>query len=300
MGEHTGITWTDHTFNTHIGCARVSPACDHCYAETGSRRLAAQHGLKLWEGDRYFTSDAYWKQPLKWDRAAARDGVRRRVFCASFGDVFEDRRDLDPVRVRLAALIARTTHLDWQLLTKRADCVERLAEPMWKTWPPNVWLGATTEDQSHYHTRWPHIARIPAAVRFVSHEPALGPLIITAAPYLGNGHTSLVFPSWVITGGESGRHARPYRLEWARNLVRATRDTPVRLFVKQLGARIHGDHSGFRVNRWILEGGHEWVPPIIGERALVPGHAIGFVLYDPKGGDASEWPPSLRVREFPS
>lgn len=130
MGVTTGIAWTDHTFNPWIGCAHVSPGCDHCYAEAGtSARIARGRGLPLWgEGAaRQVTSPDYWKQPLRWDRAAAKEGVRRRVFCASLADVFEDRRDLDAARCALWDMIEQTPNLDWLLLTKRPQNVLRLA-----------------------------------------------------------------------------------------------------------------------------------------------------------------------------
>ena len=114
MGTETAISWCDHTFNPWWGCVRVSPACQHCYAETFSKRV----GLKVWgpESDRRFFGPKHWAEPLKWNTAAVKAGVRRRVFCASMADVFEDRADLLNERLRLFQLIEDTPQLDWLLL----------------------------------------------------------------------------------------------------------------------------------------------------------------------------------------
>lgn len=269
MGEATKIAWCDATFNPWVGCSKVSPACDNCYAEKGSARLGAQHGLKLWQGDRYHTSPAYWREPLRWNRAALAAGVRRRVFCASYADVFEQRDDLLEPRARLWALMQATPGLDWLLLTKRPEHAMRLAEAaatrgpsLVHPYPPNAWFGTTAETQEHYEARWAKLALVPAAVRFISHEPALGQLDLH--PAHGN-----VWPHWVITGGESGPRARGYDLGWARTLVEHCRLLGIACFVKQLGAR-----------------------------PMAEGRPV--LLQDKKGGDPSEWEPSLRVQQWPA
>ena len=144
MAKNSAIEWTHHTFNPWWGCTKVSPGCKHCYAETWSKRL----GQDLWgaRAARRELSDGYWRQPLAWNVSALKAGRRTRVFCASMADVFEDRRDLDSKRERLWALIEQTPKLDWLLLTKRPQNVARLA-PYGETWPDNVWLGATAENQ---------------------------------------------------------------------------------------------------------------------------------------------------------
>lgn len=273
MGEVTGIAWTDHTFNPWIGCSKVSPACDHCYAESGSKRLAAQHGLKLWEGDRFMTSEAYWKQPAMWNRKAIAAGERRRVFCASFADVFEDRTELVPRRERLAKLIEATPYLDWLLLTKRPENMIRLSPLSWgHRWPLNVWAGTTCEDQAHAEQRVPALLNVPASIRFISYEPALGPVDLRklrddeiGATWNALGPAGL---DWVIVGGESGPRARPFDLAWARSIVDSCRASGVAPFVKQLGSR----------------------PVSAGSP---------YPLVDKKGGDLAEWPAALRVQEFP-
>src|SRR6266436_2079610 len=143
MGRQTRIEWCDHTFNPWLGCSRVGRECDHCYAAVSMpvRAFRVAWGPHV---ARHITSPGYWREPLAWHRDARRNGVRRRVFCASEADVFEDRRDLDPSRAWLWALIAATPGLDWLLLTKRPVKVLRLVPPAWRTaWPPHVWVGTS-------------------------------------------------------------------------------------------------------------------------------------------------------------
>src|SRR5688572_29932027 len=116
-----GTVSPGYTFNPWRGCAKVSPGCTHCYAETLSKRNPAVLGTWGKDGVRAIGSDAYWRQPLAWNRAAKQAGERRRVFCASLADVFEDRPDLVGPRHRLVDLIQLTQHLDWLLLTKRPE-----------------------------------------------------------------------------------------------------------------------------------------------------------------------------------
>lgn len=207
MGKNSKIEWTDHTFNPWWGCVRVSPACEHCYAEAWSRRV----GKDLWgaRADRRFFGDKHWSEPLKWDAQASAAKVRRRVFCASMADVFEKRKDLDAPRKKLWALIESTPHLDWLLLTKRPQSVNAMTH--WgNDWPKNVWIGTTVEDQRRANERLPHLALVPAKVRFISAEPLLG--AVDLSEWLGS------TLNWVIAGGESGPKARPSDPEWFRSL----------------------------------------------------------------------------------
>ena len=144
MARDSPIEWTGHTFNPWWGCTKVSPACDHCYAEVWARRT----GHHVWGAGvhRRQLSDNYWDQPLRRDRAAEATGRRARVFCASMADVFEWRPDLDALRDRLWCLVERTPNLDWLLLTKRPELARRLT-PWRAAWPSNVWLGTTVENQ---------------------------------------------------------------------------------------------------------------------------------------------------------
>lgn len=119
MARNSPIEWTHHTFNPWWGCAKVSPACAHCYAEKWARRV----GLSLWgeEVPRRFFGDRHWREPIVWNAEAQRAGCKRRVFCASMADVFEPRKELEPWRLRLWSLIECTPWLDWLLLTKRPE-----------------------------------------------------------------------------------------------------------------------------------------------------------------------------------
>lgn len=226
MAQDSRIEWTHHTFNPWWGCRKVSPACRHCYAETWAKRLA----LDLWGGDaprRYFKED-YWKQPLKWNRAAEKAGVRRRVFCASMADVFEGRPELTEWRERLWPIIEATPHLDWLLLTKRIHNVARMAP--WTSWPENVWLGTTAENQRWADRRIVTLLDIPARVRFVSAEPLLGPIALDHL--LKKSEARL---HWLIAGGESGHHARPTHPEWIRHLRDECQERDIAFHFKQWG-----------------------------------------------------------------
>lgn len=208
MAKDSKIEWTHHTFNPWWGCTKVSPGCKHCYAESWARRV----GIEVWgaRAPRRELSDGYWRQPLAWNAKAERRSERHRVFCASMADVFEDRGDVDALRARLWPLIEATRNLDWLLLTKRPQNILRLA-PWGSRWPTNVWVGCTAENQRWADKRLPELLRVPAAVRFVSAEPLLGPLDLSS--WLGSRRIS-----WVIAGGESGHKARPMNPEWARAL----------------------------------------------------------------------------------
>jgi len=227
MGKNSHIEWTHHTFNPWWGCAKVSPACQFCYAEAWAKRV----GNKVWgvRAPRRFFSDSHWEDPTKWNAEAALKGVRYRVFCASMADVFEDRRDLDAPRSRLWSLIEATPYLDWLLLTKRPERVKKLSA--WgQKWPSNVWLGTTVEDQQRAEERLPHLLSVPAQVRFLSCEPLLGPLDLRG--FVGKKRSPI---QWIIAGGESGAHARPMDPEWVRSLRDFCRKAQIAFHFKQWG-----------------------------------------------------------------
>jgi protein gp37 len=230
MGMNSKIEWTHHTFNPWWGCIRVSPACKHCYADSWAKRL----GVEAWgaNSERKFFTDAHWLEPIKWNREADRVGERRRVFCASMGDVFENRRDLDAPRERLWSLIEATPSLDWLLLTKRIQHVKRLA-PWSGKWPKNIWLGTSTETQKWLEKRVDHLLMHDAVVRFISAEPLLGPLAVSSwlAPLRSNSDGI----NWVIAGGESGAHARTMNPLWAESLRDQCREAKVPFHFKQWG-----------------------------------------------------------------
>lgn len=291
MGADSKIEWTDHTFNPWVGCTKISPGCDHCYAEGWAKRS----GLVKWGGERRRTSSAYWRQPLKWNVEAQRTGVRARVFCASLADVFDN--DVPwGWRADLFRVIRSTPALSWLLLTKRiGNVLPSLKALGCDRLPENVWLGITVVNQEEADRDIPKLLAAPAWMRFLSCEPLLGPMDFDHEWFESEsfGHADdcnddlcalnadehscagQVCPQpsidWVIVGGESGPGARPFTLGWGKDIVRQCRAADVPVFVKQVGAN--------PVNR---EG--ERCPHIL----------------DRKGKVMEEWPEALRVREFPT
>jgi protein gp37 len=228
MAKNSHIEWTHHTFNPWWGCKKVSPACDNCYAELWAKRM----GHQLWglDAPRRFFSDAHWREPLKWNEEARSNGRRDRVFCASMADVFERRKDLNNERRRLWKLIENTTNLDWLLLTKRPQNVERLV-PWGIHWPANVWLGTTVENQTLAEKRLPFLLKSPAVVRFLSCEPLLGKLDLRLW-FKRKGFYSI---DWIIAGGESGGTSRPMHPDWAIDLLRQCQSHNIPFHFKQWG-----------------------------------------------------------------
>lgn len=331
----TKIEWCDETFNPWWGCERVSPGCAHCYAATFSRRLGMDH---LWprrrsvqngqqHGFRFF-GDEHWAQPLKWARTLpAKLGRRPRVFCASMADVFEERPELNEHRVALYDLILRTPELDWLILTKRPEFArDWLADHGWRSaiafaharhfedgdgawdWvatqmargPENVWLGVSIETSRQTY-RADVLREIPAAVRFISAEPLLGSLFKQASwPGRVEQHAIPTRPldltgiDWLIIGGESGQGARPFHLAYARELIRVCRWARSEWRIEHEGQTVHSGHTAPAI--FVKQLGadpraeHVW-------KDGAPAH---ISLRDAKGGDPDEWPPDLRIREWPS
>ncbi|SNR87539.1 phage Gp37/Gp68 family protein [Hymenobacter mucosus] len=197
MGRDTTIEWAHHTFNPWRGCEKVSAGCKNCYAETQSKRNPLVLGEWGPAGRRAPAAENYWKLPLQWNEEAQQAGERRRVFCLSLGDVFEDRDELRPWRLRLLMLIRETPHLDWLLLTKRPELtLEGLSYafatspfmhpvgPWLYNWingepPANVFLGTSVENQTQADIRLQWLLSVPAVLHFVSMEPLLGPVDLT-------------------------------------------------------------------------------------------------------------------------
>lgn len=234
MGSNTKIDWATDTFNPWWGCSEVSPACDHCYARAMAKRWAP--GCWGKDGSRRYFEDEHWDAPKRWNRKAAREGVRRRVFCGSMCDVFEMRRtaDEDDAWISLHYLIEHTPNLDWLLLTKRPEHVRDCVHPSWNRngFPRNVWLGVTAEDQQRADERVPLLLQIPARVRFVSVEPMLEKMHLLS--YMDSGL------SWVICGCESGPKSRPTPHDWVRALRDQCQEDGVPFFLKQLRANEDG------------------------------------------------------------
>ena len=252
MAENSKIEWTHHTFNPWIGCQKVGPGCDHCYAEA---MMDARLGRVEWgpHGARLRTSPANWRQPLKWDRDAAAAGERRRVFCASLADVFDNHESIeDEWRHDLWRLIHATPHLDWMLLTKRPGNIRRY-RPDYGDVQPNIWLGCTVVNQDEADRDIPKLLAVPARVRFLSMEPLLGPVdltelknpAVTIGEHIYSALDCDVDPEddeWhgakihlVIVGGESGPGARPMHPDWARSLRDQCQAAGVAFFFKQWG-----------------------------------------------------------------
>lgn len=230
MAATTEISWCDSTFNCWIGCTRLGPPCLHCYAavSTPARAMEIEWGPGK---PRHRTSEATWRQPLVWERGHqkfyAQHGRRRRVFCASLADVFDN--EVDPQwRADLFALIASTPNLDWMLLTKRIGNAPRMLPSDWCDGYPNVLIGSTIADQDELARDLPKLFEVRAHHKFISYEPALGPLDI--AEQMQYWDVDLL-----IAGGESGRNARPAPVEWFQSLARQCADHGTMFWMKQLG-----------------------------------------------------------------
>lgn len=285
----TKIEWADSTASPFYGCTKVSPGCANCYAENWAKKF----GKDCWgPGKPRIKSKSFDRDCRRWNAevdaqanlAMACDGPpgqeppRPRIF-PSLCDW------LDPeVPAEWLADLLRTIHdcpnLDFLLLTKRPelwssriDAAHFIASAQGKnmdiaarwlagTPPENVWIGVSCEDQKRLDQRNPELLRTPAAFKFLSLEPLLGPLNLKAMDAF----------DWVIVGGESGPKARPCNIEWIRDIIRQCRDSKVPCFVKQLG-RLPAVNQG--------------------------GHLVAYDLADPKGGAMEEWPEDLRVREMP-
>lgn len=224
MSSNTIIAWTDHTFNVAWGCTKVSPGCKNCYADT----LAERYGHSVWgrRNPRRTFGTRHWREPLEWNTEAARAGVPQRVFCSSMCDIFEDHPTIIGEMRKLWPLIRATPMLHWQLLTKRAEGIATCLPDDWGAGYRNVWLGVSIEN-ADYASRADHLRAIPAAVRFVSYEPALGPLA---------GALNLDGIGWIIYGGESGPGYRPHDPQWARDMLAACRARGIPFFYKQSAA----------------------------------------------------------------
>ena len=223
MAIATKIEWCDHTFNPWYGCTKVSPGCDHCYAENITKRFK----MAGWgpDANRVIAKDEKWQEPLDWDRKAWQAGESRRVFCASMSDVFDNQGTRD-ARDRLWETIKATPNLDWLLLTKRPQNIQRYLPQGYPDDFTNVWLGVSAENQTEWNRRLPILMETPATIHFVSYEPALGPIDFM---------WTRVRPDWVIAGGESGPGARALDPLWIKNVKRQCDYEGIAFFMKQWG-----------------------------------------------------------------
>lgn len=238
MAAVTGISWCDSTFNPWIGCTKAGPGCNLCYAEA----LMDKRWHRVQWG-----AGALARLPLIWEREhevfALMHGRRRRVFCASLADVFDNEAPA-AWRAELFALIGLTPHLDWLLLTKRIGNVPKMLDQPGMPkggLPPNVWLGATVVNQAEADRDIPKLLRVPARTRFLSMEPLLGP--VDLMPLVCDDRPALADIDWVIVGGESGRDARPMEAAWATSLRDQCAAAGVPFFFKQWGG-LRPDEAG--------------------------------------------------------
>jgi protein gp37 len=269
MSLQTGIEWTDATWNPIRGCSRVSEGCRNCYAERVASRFSdegqAYHGLARrrsngepqWTGE-VIVVERHLYDPLRWKEP-------RKIFVNSMSDLFHEQLVIDDI-AHIFAVMAIARQHTFQVLTKRAKAMQEvLSDPEWLdvlkahvlevalaqapetkggyTWPlPNVWLGVSVENQDAANNRIPALIETPAAVRFLSCEPLLGPLSFRWASWQplsrdrDTGHLDgLRKLDWVIAGGESGPHARPMHPVWARRLRDQCVEADVPFFFKQWG-----------------------------------------------------------------
>lgn len=302
--QTTSIEWADWTWNPVRGCSRISSGCVNCYAELDMARknenpkVPGCHGysdFRIVDGKR----EAHWTgkvelieskllEPLSWRRKALRfaqeHGHKPRVFVNSMSDLFHERLPAEAID-RVFAVMALCPEMDFLCLTKRAD---RMAEYFSAVPPTWIWLGVSVEDQKRADERIPHLRRTPAAVRFLSVEPMLEEIDITPHIFCvecAEGRTDQTHHrgdpctrqgiNWVICGGESGAHARPFDLAWARSLRDQCKAAGVKYFMKQLGSN-----------------------PMVSTDLLVYPFARQDIK-DKKGGDPAEWPTDLRVQDVP-
>jgi protein gp37 len=240
----TKISWTatvlpngdiipGYTWNPWIGCTKVSDGCKFCYAED---MMDTRYGKVEWgdSGTRVRTSVENWKKPYAWNRQAAAQGVKVRVFTASLSDFFEKRAELEPWRAEALRIMSECRNLTWLLLTKRPEYVNRMLHKatgdaaMWLATNPHVWIGTSVENQKWADKRIPELLAVPTPNRFLSAEPLLGSIELNYS----SGDEGI---NWLIVGGESGSNARPMQLEWAQAVMAAGRQAGMAVFFKQTG-----------------------------------------------------------------
>ncbi|MEU5951481.1 phage Gp37/Gp68 family protein [Streptomyces sp. NPDC047525] len=225
MSDRSAIEWTEATWNPTTGCDRVTPGCDNCYALVLARRLKAMGTAKYQnDGDPRTSGPGFGltlhpsalEVPLGWK-------APRMVFVNSMSDLFHAKVPVAFVE-QVFQVIAETPQHTYQLLTKRARRLRRLADRL--EWPPNLWMGVSVESEDQFD-RIDDLRQVPAAVRFLSCEPLLGPLSDLDLQGIG----------WVIAGGESGPNHRPLKEEWVTEIRDICRDAKVPFFFKQWGGR---------------------------------------------------------------
>lgn len=305
MGQNSKIEWTDATWNPVRGCSMAKGSelggCLNCYAAAMASRFGGSGGA--FEGfARIMDSGPRWTGKVELIEKHLNDPLRwrnpKRIFVNSMSDLFHENLDTKDVLRVFEVMRAAPWHT-YQVLTKRPDqmldCVTRLLRNNWHGAPPleNVWLGVSVEDQKTADARIPLLLQTPAAVRFVSYEPALGTIDFDdTRDWLTPNSTyrkremdgCMASLDQIIVGGESGPRARPFDIAWVRNTIAQCESADVACFVKQLGANPLDSSIDLA----------EWPKGAKGE----PGKWRP-ILHDRKGGDMEEWSTDLRVREMP-
>lgn len=334
MAERSNIAWTRSTFNPWIGCTKVSPGCDHCYAEALDKRHR-WGGATHWGDDkpRHRTAASNWRAPLTWDRYAASERVYGElykasctwhkpgfwpVFCASLADVF-DNQVPEAWRTDLWTLIDNTPSLSWLLVTKRIGNVRNMVPLRWahNFFPSNVRILITVVNQDEADRDIPKLLALNCQ-NGISYEPALGP--VNFGPYLSRTNMPglrlmpgfrdpLPGIEWIIVGGEStqGAPARDFRVEWARRTVQQCKIAGVPVFMKQMGSRVvdrnDAGFDGCDPASWPIRPDGcdpEVEHDIHGYQENYQGADCRIRLIDRAGADPAEWPEDLRVQEFPA
>jgi protein gp37 len=239
MSTDTNIGWTDGTFNPWIGCTKLSPACDNCYAKDWDKRY--RHGAHWGPGaPRIRTSNSNWKEPAKWHRKAQAAGIRKKVFCGSLCDI-ADNAVPRLWQEDLANVVLNTPSLDWQFLTKRP-------QNLTKFYPAEVirriWAGTTVENQEWAARRIPILVQIPSLIHWLSVEPLLEPIELNLSAI-----------DWVIIGGESGPkwRQRIMDIRWMRSIVEQCMSANVPVFIKQGSALLPGQQGRIPDDLWSLK-----------------------------------------------
>ena len=311
MAENSNISWTRSTWNPWIGCSKVSPGCDGCYAEALDKRVRFGGAVHWGAGvPRYRTSAANWAKPLAWNKAAPGSEFAGRrgfwpVFCASLADVFDNEVPED-WRRDLFSLIELTPNLSWLLVTKRISNVRKMT-PMWCTFPDNVRILITVVNQEEADRDIPKLLALPCK-NGVSYEPALSGVdwsrYLCPWNHAENRYGKRL--EWLICGGESsqpGHPARPFNMEWARSTVRQCKAARVPVFMKQAGSFvIDRNDAGF-----VGDGDDLWPAGTADKLKWEPfgyvenaqGSPVQIKLKDRAGADPAEWPRDLQIQEFP-
>ena len=224
MAQQSPIEWTEATWNPVTGCDKVSPGCAHCYAETFAERFRGVPGHPYERGFDLQLRPERLEQPLAWRKP-------RVIFVNSMSDLFHERIPEEYVASVFDVMQQASWHT-FQILTKRSERLADLADRL--PWPNNVWMGVSIENQ-RWTTRIDALRRVPAAIRFLSCEPLLGPLQL-----------DLTGIHWVIVGGESGHGARPMQPAWAHGIRAQCEEQRVAFFFKQWGAH---NEAGLRVGK---------------------------------------------------